>query len=234
MTSTSSEGVVLRDLPVDAVATADTTTDLREGAWTRFGGGRVLGDGVTEGTLRSLAERSHEVARAQGFATGWAEGVRASRARSSAAQDAAARAFEERSHRTLAEQQAALGALAAAVTRCEETTRALQEQLADRAVELALQIAEAVLGREVALSTDPAGDAVRRALTAVPVDVPFVLRLHPDDAALLDLTLLADRPVSVVGDPRLARGDAAVETESGWVDADLAGALARVREVLGR
>ena len=233
MTSTSSEAVVLRDLPVGAVARADTTTDLREGAWTRFGGDRVLGDRATEETLRNLAERSHRVARAQGFAVGWAEGVRASQARSAAAHEEAARALEERSNRVLSEQQAASAALATAVTRCQETTRALQERLADQAVELALQIAEAVLGREVALSTDP-GDAVRRALTALPVDVPLVLRLHPDDQALLDPALLAGCPASVVADPHLARGDARVETESGWVEADLAGALARVREVLGR
>ena len=41
MTSTSSEPVVLRDLP-GAPAAAVATTDLRSGTWTRLGAGSVL------------------------------------------------------------------------------------------------------------------------------------------------------------------------------------------------
>ena len=234
MTSTSSEAVVLRGAVAGAAVSADTSLDLRDGAWTRFGGSRVLGDAATEATLRGLAERSREAARAQGFASGWAEGLRAAQARSTASYDAQAERLAEHGRRVVAQQQTAAEALAAAVRRTEETTRALHEEIADQAVELALQIAEAVLGREVALSDDPAGDAVRRALAGVPVEVPLVVRLHPEDRDALDPVLLADRPVTLVTDGRVARGDAVVETEDGWVDADLAGALARVREVLGR
>jgi flagellar assembly protein FliH len=234
MTSTSSEPMVLRDLPVDAVTTADTAHDLRDGEWTRFGGARVLGDRATETTLRGIAERSHEAGRAQGFAAGWAEGQRASLARSAAARDEQLRVLEAERRRVLAEHGSAASALGAAVQRCEELTRELRAELTEQAVELALQIAEAVVGRELALATDPGADALRRALGSLPVDVPLVVRLHPDDLAVLDGDLLEGRPATVVADPRLARGDAVVETEDGWVDADVAGAFARVREVLGR
>jgi flagellar assembly protein FliH len=234
MTSTSSEPVVLRDLPVDAVANADATHDLRDGAWTRFGGARVLGDRVTEATLRGVAERSHQAARAQGFAAGWAEGQRASLTRSSAAAEQQLLELQEGTRRAVARQESAASALAEAARRCDETARALQTELTDRAVDLALEIAAAVLGREVTLAVDPGADAVRRAVAGVPVDVPLVVRLNPEDLAALDQAVLAGRPATLVADPRVSRGDAVVETENGWVDADIAGSLARVREVLGR
>jgi flagellar assembly protein FliH len=234
MTSTSSEPVVLRDLPVGAVATADSSHDLREGAWTRFGGGRVLGDQVTEHTLRAIAERTHATARAQGFAAGWSDGLRAAQARSTATRDEQAVAFEQHRRRALDELESAAAALATAVERCGEATRQLHAELADRAVDLALEIAATVLDREVALASDPAADAVRRALTVLADDVPFVVRLHPEDRAVLDPAVLAGLPATVVADAAVGRGDAVVETEDGFVDADLAGALDRVRTVLGR
>lgn len=234
MTSTSSEPVVLRGLPVDALLSADATHDLREGAWTRFGGARVLGDRATEHTLRAIAERAHDTARAQGFAAGWADGLRASLVRTAAARDEQAQVFEQEHLRALAELETAAGALAVAARHCQEATRTLRAELSDRALDLALEIAEMVLGREVALAADPAGDALRRALTTIPGDVPLVVRLHPDDLGALGDTVLAGRPATVVTDPGLSRGDAVVETEDGFVEADLAGALARVREVLGR
>ncbi len=154
----------------------------------------MLGDRATETTLRGIAERSHDAARAQGFAAGWAEGQRASLARSATARDEQAIRFDEESRRVLAEQQAAARALAAAVRQCEELAVALRDQLVDGSVELALQIAEAVLGRELEVAVDPGADAVRRAVTTTPVDVPLVVRLHPDDLAALDASVLGDRP----------------------------------------
>ena len=232
--STSSEGVVLRDLPVDAVTTAYTSTDLRPALWTRFGSDSIRGDRVTEGTLHGLAEQSRLAGRAQGFAAGWAEGRRGSRAETEDTHAEQVRALEEQGRRILAAQQAATAALEQAHSRVEASTHALHERLSDQAVELALQIAEAVLGRELLAVDDPAADAVRRALTSVPVDVQVTVRLHPADRAGLDPSVLAGRTVTVVADPSLSRGDALVETESGTVDAGVGTALARVREVLGR
>ena len=237
MTSTSSEPlqqVVMRDLPSAAVGTADTARDLREGEWTRFGTTSVLGDQATEDTLRGLAERSRAAARAQGFAAGWAEGQRAHAARAAAARDEQERVVSERSAHLLLAQHSAVSALEAAVRRCTETTRELQAELGDKAVDLALELAEAILGRELETATDPGADALRRALATVPVETPVVVRLNPQDVAALDHSLLADRPVTVLPDQGTTRGDALVETEAGVIDAGIATAVARVREVLGR
>jgi hypothetical protein len=57
--------VVRRDLPTGTVLDAHAARELRDGQWTRFGSVAVLGDVATEETLRGLAERSRDAARAQ-------------------------------------------------------------------------------------------------------------------------------------------------------------------------
>jgi len=232
--STSSDPVVLRDLPVDAVTSANTAIDLRGGTWTRLGEPSVHGDQVTETLLGGLAKQSREAGRAQGFAAGWVDGRRGSLARTAASHEAQVHAFDEQSRSILAGQRSAAAALELAADRVEASVRQLNEDLAAQAVELALQIAEAVLGRELATVDDPAADALRRALARVPDDVKVTVRLHPADRADLDPSVLGGRSVTIEADPSLARGDAVVETDSGLVDAGVGAALARVREVLGR
>ena len=217
MTSTSSEPVVLRDLP-GAPAAAVATTDLRSGTWTRLGAGSVLGDSVTESTLEALAER----ARAAGTAQGYAE--RAAAERAAVEQEAAAR--------LRADQQALVATLSDAVAQCQAALAERQELLAAEAVELGLRIAEAVVGRELAAMDDAGAEALRRALAEVPPTVTATVRLHPADAAALDRTVIEDRPVTVVADPSVATGGAVLETEATTVDASLEKALARVREAL--
>jgi flagellar assembly protein FliH len=232
--STSTDPVVLRDLPVDAVTTADTSADLRGGTWTRLGTTSVQGDRVTETLLSGLALQTREAGRAQGFAAGWADGRRGSLEGVAASHQAQLRAFDEQSRRVVAGQQSASAALSTMLRNVEGSVQQLNEALAAQAVELALQIAEAVLGRELTTIDDPAADAIRRAVSEVPVDVSLTVRLHPSDRAGLDDSVLADRMVSYVSDASLSRGDAVVETETGLVDARVGLALARVREVLGR
>ena len=215
MTSTSSEPVVLRDLP-GAPAAAVATTDLRSGTWTRLGAGSVLGDSVTESTLEALAERARAAGTAQGYAAGWAEGRR--RAQEEAERAAAERAAveQEAAARLRADQQALVATLSDAVAQCQAALAERQELLAAEAVELGLRIAE----------------ALRRALAEVPPTVTATVRLHPADAAALDRTVIEDRPVTVVADPSVATGGAVLETEATTVDASLEKALARVREAL--
>ncbi len=237
MTSTSSEtvhSVVLRDVAAGQVVRADAGVDLRGGDWTRFGSPSVHGDPVTQSTLAGIAERSRDAARAQGFAAGWAEGRRVAREQVAESARQHASDLAERTQVLVARQQAAAGALEAATTRCAVTARDVSQQICDQALELALQIAEAVLGRELVTADDPGADALRRALVHVDPEVPLVVRLHPVDRDALDPLVLAGRSFTVVADPSVDRGDAVVETETNVVDASLSDALARVREVLAR
>jgi flagellar assembly protein FliH len=233
MTSSSPEPRVLRDAGQHGVTVASLGGDLRTGQWTRLGGTGVLGDAATERTLHGLAERSRQAARAQGYATGWAEGRRAGEARSRVEAEEAARLRDEAEARRRDEHQVGLRSLDAAAETLRDRLAEACEAVEAHVLEAALQIAEAVLGRELAVATDPGADAVRRALTVMPADVStFTLRLNPGDVAGLDETVLAGHTVTVVADPAVAIGDAVAETDTMVIDASVASALQRVREVL--
>ena len=125
-------------------------------------------------------------------------------------------------------------ALEAATTRLDDLLAEALQGLAGEFVELAMGVAEAILGREVATAADPGADAVRRALGQVASGITVRVRLNPADRAVLDPELFADAHLSVVEDASVARGDAIAETEEHLVDATVSAALARVREVLAR
>jgi flagellar assembly protein FliH len=232
MTSTSSEPVVLRDLSEHSVAPAYAGADLRPGEWTRFGADSLRGDAAAETTLLAVAERSAAAARAQGFAAGWADGVRTAQQRAAAGLEAQAIEAQEQHRRLLSAQETALAALEAAVVACRATVGTLTQDLSASSTELAMLIAEAVIGRELQTSTDPGADAIRRAVAAVPGAVDLTVRLHPEDLAALDGSVVPRSVTSVVADPTLRRGDAVVETATSVVDATLSTALQRVRAVL--
>jgi flagellar assembly protein FliH len=234
MRSTSSDGVVARDLPAETLTTPVHDADLRSGDWTRLGSGGALGDAVTEAILGGIAERSHQAAQAQGYATGWAEGRRVALARAAEEAEAVRRAAEAGEARRHAENLDALAALDAAVDQLHTRLAEAVEALAEQTVAVALELTEAILGREVATATEPGGDALRRAMALVDPHVAVTVRMHPEDRATLDPVALEGRAVAVVDDPTLARGDAVAETEDTLVDATVSAALERVREVLTR
>jgi flagellar assembly protein FliH len=232
MTSSSTDPTVVRGLDGTTVRTLSLDTDLRSGAWTRLGDTTVLGDIATESTLHGLAESTRAAARAQGYAVGWAEGRRAGEehARAEAGRETAEWAAEHADR--AAEHEHALEALRQAAQRLERTVAEVCTAVETHSVEVALQLAEAIVGREVALAADPAADAMRRALALVPEGTAVTVRLHPADRSSLDAAEFAEYAVRLADDPTLARGDAAVDTDKSVVDATVAAALARVREVL--
>jgi flagellar assembly protein FliH len=113
--------------------------------------------------------------------------------------------------------------------RCEDLGR----QLAAQTAELALEIAQAVLNREVAAADDPGAEAIARCLDLVPSAGCLVARLNPDDAARLgEVPGLGARELVVAADPALSSGDAIVSIDQITVDARLGEALRRVGEAL--
>lgn len=238
MTSTSADRVVLRGLLEGDLGDPATGGDLRTGTWTRLGGSGVLGDAVTESTLTTLTDRARSAAQAQGYAAGWAEGRRrATEAATELETRLMASAAEERAV-AVAEQQRLVDALTAAVARCAEDFDRRYDALAGQAVDLALQIVEEVLQHELAVATEPGLDAIRRALAPLDRRTEVTVRLHPANRAALDENVLdrlagEGRAVTLVDDPTLSRGDAVAETDHSLVDATVAGAMGRLREVLG-
>ncbi len=115
----------------------------------------------------------------------------------------------------------------------EERTEAVCSDLADQVGELSLEIAEAVLAREIKSTVDPGAEAITRCLDLAPRTGDIIARLHPADLAQLgQVTGLADRKLSVTADPTLQRGDAIVTVDEATIDARLSESLRRVAEAL--
>ena len=137
----------------------------------------------------------------------------------------------------------------AALSRLETALQAVELAAADLAVRqaavvadvethvatMAVQIAEAILGRELAALDAPAYDALVRALQLAPKGVDVLARVNPADAgALGDISsLTADRAVTIIPDGAVERGGCIVEAGACRIDAQITPALQRVREALG-
>jgi flagellar assembly protein FliH len=159
--------------------------------------------------------------REEGLIAGHAEGFDLGRADGAAA--------------TRAEATERFDVLAAAVADALASEHRRLDELADEVAELAVELATTVVGHHVAAVEDPGAEALRRAVAAAPVGRSMLARLHPEDVAALrvDTALLAPgRPLEVVADPAVARGDCVLEAGPTVVDATFGAALARVRDAL--
>jgi flagellar assembly protein FliH len=188
-----------------------------------------LGDVYAEELARLRAQ-----AHAEGFATGHAEGLTAAEEVLAEVERAAAERLSDvqaRWERRLASATAALGA---AVSRLDEAVVPVADDVRETIIAATLTLVEDLLGRELALAESPVLDAVRRALTLCPAEVPAVVRVHPDDLAEIPAEALAALPdtVRIVGDDRVERAGAVAETGVRRIDAQISTALERVQAVL--
>lgn len=124
-----------------------------------------------------------------------------------------------------------------AVERTEMAARQQLEETNGLAVDLALELAALILGREIAASTNPGRDAIERCLAETAAFGPITVRLNPEDIACLDEpTGVTDSQhganYRVIADPHVASGDAIVDIDGGRLDGSITAALARVAEVL--
>ena len=153
----------------------------------------------------------------EGLSTGRAEGL--SRGAQEAATEAA-RTARQVVEALRAEVNAAIRSQQDAVVRLER-----------EALELALEVAEMVLGHHVAACDDPGTEALARALGAVRTSGPLVAHLHPEDLALMGAAE-GGEDVELVGDPGVGRGGCILDAGACRVDATFASALDRVRQAL--
>lgn len=194
-------------------------------------------------SLRNPDQQRLEAAgRTRGYSAGYAAGLRAAEGEATrrqelrdAEQTAALRAGEAR----VAAAAAALDAATAALDARTLPALATAEQtLAAAAVELA----EALLGRELSRGEDSACAALDRALSGTGSEPVRTVRMNPEDLAALERAGIGNagagatgarlNGVALVGDPSLARGDAVSEFPNGYLDARLGTALARAKDAL--
>jgi flagellar assembly protein FliH len=177
---------------------------------------------------RQLEQRG-EQARVSGHAAGYAAGLRAAEREIAAMRDAlqnehaaAARAASDRLDRSLALLEAAAAALDA---RTEPLLRAVNDTLAEGAIDLA----EAVVAAELSGPGAAAAAALRRAFATVEADAVHTVRLNPADLETLGGSALQRPSVRFVADPALRPGDAVSEFADGYLDSRVSTAFARAR-----
>jgi flagellar assembly protein FliH len=216
--------------PAAAVSASGTVVD---GGTSRGAAAGTAGLRLGEVYADQLA-RLREEARREGWAAGHAEGLVAAEQVVAAAELAAEErlaAVQARWERRLA---SATAAMAAAAERLDATAAPVLDELRDGVLDAVSTLVEDLLGRELAMTTTGGLDALRRALTLSPSDVPIVVRLHPDDLAEVPPGALAQLPatVTVLGDPGVERAGAVAEAGTTRVDAQLSSVLERVLAVL--
>ncbi|MDN4642528.1 FliH/SctL family protein [Arthrobacter sp. PsM3] len=184
-------------------------------------------------SLRASGPATEQAGYTEGHAAGYAAGVRA-----------AAKEQRRWRDRMAAEQAAAMASgqqdldravRALAVARADFAHRNVQalHDAEEVLARTALELAEAILGYELAHGTRTARAALDRALSGNDDATVLAIRLNPADIEVLakeGQELPAGLPLRA--DPSLNRGDAKVEYRQGWLDASLGGALARAREAL--
>lgn len=207
-------GTVLRGGAAAVARPARMDSELRS---TPFAAGHVVDARLTDPHLQDVVDQARRAASANGHTEGFAEGYTAGLA--SAAAEADALAQRRETERLAAAQHTAdrlgqaLSVLATATRAFQVLERTAVAEVEDVVADLAVQIARAVLLREVQTSTDPGGEAIARALVLAPEGCSAVLRLHPDDAAI-------------------ARGGCVAEGAGRHIDAQIEPALLRVAAVL--
>lgn len=183
------------------------------------------GGGFDPSQVEASVRAGYEAGFAAGHADGHADAYEAAR-------DEAAAALElDRRHSA-----GVLLALRDELHRLRLVEAELRADFEAAAVDAALALAEAVVGRELALATDPGRDAIVRALAVAPVgSSEVVVRLNPTDRSRLgDLGDLAlGRDVVVVADPAVPAGGCVATIGTTDVDASIAAALDRARAALG-
>jgi flagellar assembly protein FliH len=215
----SSPEPILRGSQAQSVTAARWQVDLRK---------------PTESTIPTeVVERVTADARAAGYAEGWAQGQRDARAAAEAEQAkvrAAQQAYEQERADAVTR---ALGALTNAVAGVEARTVPVLAGLTDEVLRGAVELAEALLGRELSDAPERGLDALRRVMSVAPESGTVTVRLHPDDlAALGEVPAFPGRDVRLVPDPSLRPGDALADQGTTTIDARLSEAVRRVRDAL--
>jgi flagellar biosynthesis/type III secretory pathway protein FliH len=175
--------------------------------------------------------REHE--RAVGYAAGWAAGARAAAEQAAQQRAALAAAHEAEEARRSAAVQAAVDKLARAAAAADARALPVVNEVRAALVDAAVALAAAVIGRELADGPASAVAALGRALASGADLGVHTVRLSPaDHAALVADGVELPAGVTLVADPRLARGDAISEHPAGFLDAQVATALDRARRAL--
>ncbi|MEV6344513.1 FliH/SctL family protein [Actinoplanes sp. NPDC051851] len=219
--SSSPERPVIRGAVADSATAARFSVDLRQ----------------PDPNDPELLEQARLAARTTGYAEGWAQGKREATEAAENAADRAHAAEEAHEQRRSAALAQAVNALGRAVTELETQLTPTFTELQEVVLAGAFELAEAIVGRNLADDPDRGRDALRRAMSAAPENGDVAVSLHPADFQILvgeneNTFDYQGRRITLHSDPALNPGDAIARTGTATVDATIAAAIARAREAL--
>ncbi len=203
-------GRVLRDWDIDLAPTPVQRADLGTVS-ARSARGIVVSPELVE----SARQEGYTAGFEEGYGAGYTNGIEDAR----------------RHVELLGQLVERLGREADALAARETTARGALE---DQVVTVAMQIAEVIVGHQLAQPDDRGRDAIARALALAPVHGDVTARLHPADIAVLGdaASIAPGRVLVIVPDPSLSPGDCVLDVASCRIDARVGAALERAREVL--
>lgn len=117
-------------------------------------------------------------------------------------------------------------ALGAAVEEARRQRAVAFDGVATQLSEAVLELASAVIGREVVTGAE----ALARALALAPPRATSTARLHPDDLAGIDIA--PGSGITLEADPTVERGGCILDLPDATIDAQLGAALERARAAL--
>lgn len=155
---------------------------------------------------RAEAEQLRTRANAEGRAEGYQDGLAAV-------------------HRELAE---SVGRISQLVEQARIAQSEILRSTEREAVELAIAVAQKVIGAELAIRPELVRDVIASALRELELSSVVRVRVHPDDARLLDewwrdyLPAEHQSAIQLVADSQIARGGCIIDTRTGLVDSQIA------------
>ncbi len=211
-----------------------------------------------------ILEQARQSAAAAGYADGWAQGQREAQAQVYAQAQAAAQEFDQVKAEYALALQHALARLAQAADELETRMAQPMTEVENELIATSVELTQILLGHQLrwpieaaqaayeAGQEPPTGlddpytqlglDAVTRALALAPAQRAVTLRLHPEQASVIEDTLAhhpqalggagADRTITILGDASLGLTDCVADCDATRIDAQLPAALARVRALL--
>jgi flagellar assembly protein FliH len=201
-------------------------------------GSFVLGGGA--GVPAELVDQARTDARAVGYAQGWTQGQREA-AEVHASVIAAARADQARFEQVRAERlELAVQSVHAAAEKLDHAVVQLTDEISDRILAAAVELAAALLGQELRDRQTSAAAALARVMRLAPDNEPVTIWLSPQDYETVTDNVesglagiigpVAAGRITLECDPALTVGDALARSAATSIEAKLTEALARLRD----
>jgi flagellar assembly protein FliH len=226
---------ILRGSVATRVTPARIDADLRTSPYitSGFADARLVDPNLAKAFEDAVAAAGAR-ARDEGFARGYAEGTEAAGRESAAVLDRELALVRENDEARNAAVGRALSVLEEAAQAFVSRQVVALHEFDEFLLGAALDLATTLLGRELEAADAPVRDAVRRALSVLPADLRVTVVVHPLDlAALGDLDAVAGgRSVRIISDPGVEPGSCVADAGATHVEASLAAALDRVRQVI--